>query len=248
MTGLDLTRRAGARGFLGQPGHGAIDNLDRTSSPPGHIGAWQPCCAPQMSRLGQKGTAGMSERPFRKPNSLKHGGFSRTELLPWEDVNKFEELRRALREEFEPKGPLEEDCVSTILSNMWRKRRVREKRNLDIAAALDRVENHVLWKEPPPLMETSRDRTIYQLQEKRPEPRTRPADDYEQLLGFSSRLYGDAQKKIVEISVKMLPREFSSHLREKVPPEKFEMTQQWIVALKERSRQRPVADGAPTRT
>jgi len=30
----------------------------------------------------------------------------------------------------------------------------------------------------------------------------------------------------------MLPREFSSHLREKVPCENFESTRQWVVALK----------------
>jgi hypothetical protein len=28
----------------------------------------------------------MSERRFRKPNALKHGGFSRIELMPWEDL------------------------------------------------------------------------------------------------------------------------------------------------------------------
>ena len=96
----------------------------------------------------------MSERHLRKPNALKHGGFSRIELMPWEDPHEFEELHRGLKEEFEPKGPLQEECIHTILSCMWRKRRVRHKRNLDTAAALDRVENRVLWEEPPPLFET----------------------------------------------------------------------------------------------
>jgi hypothetical protein len=86
----------------------------------------------------------MSERRFRKPNALKHGAFSGTELLPWEDKNAYEELRRGLREQYEPEGPLQEDCVDTIVSALWRKRRVRDKRNFDIAAALDRVENRVL--------------------------------------------------------------------------------------------------------
>jgi hypothetical protein len=141
-------------------------------------------------------TAGMSERRYRKPNALKHGGFSRTELLPWEDVNEFEELHRGLKEEFEPRGPLQEDCVYTILSCMWRKRRVREKRNLDTADALDRVENRVLWEEPPPLFETRLD------------------------------------DKVLELRLLMLPPEFSAHLREKVPPGKFESSRSWIVELK----------------
>ena len=174
----------------------------------------------------------MSERRFRKPNAFKHGGFSSIELLPWEDVNEFEELHRGLKEEYEPTGPLQEDCVYTILSCMWRKRRVREKRNLEIAAALDRVENRVLWKDPPPLSETQLDKMKYQFAENRSEPRTRPTDDYAQLLGFSTSLYGDLQRNLLELKINLLPHEFSAHLREKLPPENFELTRQWIVALK----------------
>ena len=131
----------------------------------------------------------MPERPFHKPNALKHGGFSRSELLPWEDVNEYEELCRGLKEEFEPTGPLQEDCVNTILSCMWRKRRVRDKRNLDTAAALDRVENRVLWEAPPPLFDTYIEGIKHSLANSRSEPRTKPPEDYQQSLGFSSSLY-----------------------------------------------------------
>jgi hypothetical protein len=174
----------------------------------------------------------MSERRFRKPNALKHGGFSRSELLPWEDVNEYEELRRGLKEEFEPTGPLQEDCVNTILSCMWRKRRVRDKRNLDTAAALDRAENRVLWEDPPPLFDTDIERIKYSLANSRSEPRSKPPEDYQQLLGFSSSLYRERDKRLLELSISMLPHEFSAHLREKVPPENFESTRHWIVALK----------------
>ena len=174
----------------------------------------------------------MSERRFRKPNALKHGGFSRTELMPWEDLHEFEELHRGLKEEFEPKGPLQEDCIYTILSCMWRKRRVRERRNMDTAAALDRVENRVLWEEPPPLFETDLERIKYSLAERRSEPRTQPPEDYQQLLGFSASLYGELKRNLLKLNITMLPHEFSAHLREKVPPENFESTRQWIVALK----------------
>lgn len=74
--------------------------------------------------------------------------------MPWEDVKEYEELRRGLKEEFDPKVPLQEDRVSIILSCMWRKRRVCDKPNLDTAAALDRVENRALWEHPPPLFDT----------------------------------------------------------------------------------------------
>src|SRR5258706_14174907 len=116
----------------------------------------------------------MSERRFRKPNALKHGGFSSIELLPWEDVNEFEELHRGLKEEYEPTGPLQEVCVYTILSCMWRKRRVREKGNLEIAAALDRVKNHVWWKERPQLLETIIDQMQNKMTENLSDPLTTP--------------------------------------------------------------------------
>jgi hypothetical protein len=191
------------------------------------------CLAVRLDELPQaERTAGMSERRFRKPNAFKHGGFSKVELLPWEDVNEFEELHRGLKEEFGPEGPLQEDCVYTILSCMWRKRRVREKRNLDTAAALDRVENRVLWEDPPPLFDTDIEGVKYSLANRRSESRSKPPEDYQQLLGFSSSLYREHDKSLLELSVNMLPREFSSHLREKVPRENFESTRQWVVALK----------------
>jgi len=174
----------------------------------------------------------MSNRRVRKPNALKHGAFSGIELLPWEDAKEYEELHRRLTEEFDPKGPLQEDCVNTILSCMWRKRRVREKRNLDTAAALDRVENRVLWENPRPLFDTEIEGIKYSLANRRSEPRTRAPEDYQQLLGFSSSLYKDRSKSLLELSLNMLPREFSSHLREKVPRENFESTRRWVVALK----------------
>lgn len=175
----------------------------------------------------------MSERRFRKPNALKHGAFSNVELLPWEDANEYEELRRGLFEEHQPEGPLQEDCVNTVLTNLWRKRRLRAKRNFDIAAALDKVENRVLWEEPLPLFDTKEETTINALKAHLKGPRpTRPLDDYEQLLGFSSSLYRELDGTILKVKITMLPREFSSHLNEKVPCENFEYTSQWVFALK----------------
>jgi hypothetical protein len=135
-------------------------------------------------------------------------------------------------EEHQPEGPPQEDCVNIIHSCMWRKRRVRLKRNLDTAAALDRVENRVLWEDPPPLFGTSMEKTMHALREKRGGPPTRPRDDYQQLLGFSASLYCDLDKSLLELRVKMLPTVFSAHLREKVPCQNFESTACWIVALK----------------
>ena len=180
----------------------------------------------------------MSERRFRKPNALKHGAFSELELLPWEDADEYEELRRALFQEHQPEGPLQEDCVNTILTNLWRKRRVRAKRNFDIAAALDKLENRVLWEEPLPLFDTREETTINALKAKLERPSaerarpTGPRDDYSQLLGFSSSLYRELSGRLLKGIISMLPAEFSAHLNEKVPSEKFEYHSEWVVAVK----------------
>jgi hypothetical protein len=181
----------------------------------------------------------MSERRFRKPNALKHGAFSGHELLPWEDVNEYEDLRRGLFSEHQPEGPLQEDCVNTVLTNLWRKRRVRAKRNFDIGAALDKVENRVLWEEPLPIFGTElgtiKQRLAAALDRPRPKERqetTGPPDDYSQLMGFSSSLYEELEGSLLELKISMLPPEFRAHLNENVPSEKFEYHHQWVIAVK----------------
>ncbi|MFG3591807.1 hypothetical protein [Bradyrhizobium sp. RDI18] len=100
---------------------------------------------------------------YRKPNALKHGGFSRMELFPWENPAEFERLHRDLIEQYQPRGPLQEDCIQTIASFIWRKRRIRDKRRFDTQAALDRAENAVVWGHPLPLMDTDEDITLHRL-------------------------------------------------------------------------------------
>ena len=95
-----------------------------------------------MAREEKK--VGLPKR-YRKPNALKHGGFSRMELFPWENSAEFQRLHRDLVEQYHPRGPLQEDCIETITSLMWRKRRIRDKRLFDVQAALERAENRVLW-------------------------------------------------------------------------------------------------------
>lgn len=170
-------------------------------------------------------------RNDRKPSALKHGAFSRTEVLPWEDSAEYEELRRGLIDELQPNGRLQDDCVNSIAYWQWRKHRVLAKRNLDIAEELGRVENLELWEDPPPLFETSIEGTKHALS-KRPSGPSPVKDDYQQLLGFSTSLYRQARQSLVEMSIKMLPPEFSAYLQEKVPANKFGSTNEWIIALK----------------
>ena len=174
----------------------------------------------------------MSDKSFRRPNALKHGAFSEIALLPWEDASEFENLRNGLIEEFQPEGPLQQDCVNTILSCMWRKRRVRDKRQFDTAAELDRIHNRTLWQDPPPFFETKVDACKHVISNSSSGGSVPARDDYSQLLGFSSSLYGDLHVSLLELRIRMLPPEFSAYLREKVPKDNFDHTDDWGFALK----------------
>ena len=181
----------------------------------------------------------MSEKPFRKPSALKHGAFSNILLLPWEDPNEFEALHRDLEEYFQPEGPAEKDVVNTILKCMWAKRRVSDKRLFDTAAELDRARNQALWEDPDPFFDTKREALIHRLSnlgERRSRTSSRLAshrEDYSQLVGFSSRLYGDTPSSLLKLMVKMLPPQYAAHLEAKVPADKFESDWEWAFALKQ---------------
>jgi hypothetical protein len=174
----------------------------------------------------------MTSRRSRLPAAFKHGAFAAVELLPWEDPAAYEQLRQELLEELEPEGALQQECVQDILMATWRKRRVRERRNVETKAVLLEPQNRVFDREPDPLFETRRERTMYSLSKPTSERSGPPRDDYERLLQFSSRLFLDTDPQVVELSVGMLPEEYKVHLQGRVPRDKFEGPHLWITALK----------------
>jgi hypothetical protein len=60
-------------------------------------------------------------RHKKQPGAFKHGGYSALGLLPGESPAEFEQLHEDLAEELAPRGPLEEDIVSTLARLLWRK-------------------------------------------------------------------------------------------------------------------------------
>jgi len=80
-------------------------------------------------------------------NALKHGAFSQALILPGEDPNDLQELLTALRDEWNPEGPSENDKIESIAICMWRKRRFRTylrnslAKNVRIEAALEQHRN-----------------------------------------------------------------------------------------------------------
>ena len=58
-------------------------------------------------------------------NALRHGVLSGFVVLPWEDLEDFQQLLAALVAEHGPHGPTEEHAVEEIAGVIWRKRRLR---------------------------------------------------------------------------------------------------------------------------
>jgi hypothetical protein len=153
----------------------------------------------------------VSDKRFRPPSAYKHGGFSKTVLFPWEDADEFDDLHRSLQEEWEPSGALEEDAVYTILTCIWRKHRIRDKRNLDTLAALQKQDLKELSEKPLPFFDTKQEKTMYALKHMpRSDGRPRYDGAFSQLVGFSSSLYGRLDGQFLELSIGMLGGELST--------------------------------------
>jgi hypothetical protein len=61
-------------------------------------------------------------------NARKHGAFSQMIILPGEDRQEYEALHQAVMEEWDPQGRTQEDKVSDIVQNLWRKGQLRRRR------------------------------------------------------------------------------------------------------------------------
>ena len=171
-------------------------------------------------------------RRFRKPNALKHGAYSEIGLLPWEHPDEFQQLRREIWDELQPEGFLQEECAEDILHSKWRKRRLRTRRKLEAAAALDKVENQVFREQPPPLSDTRLENFKHAMSQPSSERRGPARDDYEHLLRFSASLYREIALPVLKFAIARLPHEFRDHLNAQVPQEKFDTTEQWVSAVK----------------
>ena len=64
--------------------------------------------------------------PKSHMNALTLGQYARSDtLLPWEDAEDYEKLRRAIFADLQPQGALEEEIASNIAENRWLRTRLR---------------------------------------------------------------------------------------------------------------------------
>jgi hypothetical protein len=74
-----------------------------------------------LKSTGPKSTKGKARASL---NALKHGLLAKDIVLPSEDEQEFEGLRRALITELRPEGSLEEQIAERIVACLWRLRRI----------------------------------------------------------------------------------------------------------------------------
>jgi hypothetical protein len=81
---------------------------------------------PPALQHGNRRDAPAVRNPKRKPsNAIKHGVFSIIPVMPGEDPREFEAIRSAVRDEWQPSGPTEEDKVFAIAHAIWCKLRAQ---------------------------------------------------------------------------------------------------------------------------
>ena len=64
----------------------------------------------------------MSVPVKKRPNALKHAGYSATSILPGESAAEFEKLHKGLIREFSPNGALESEIIATLAHLLSRRR------------------------------------------------------------------------------------------------------------------------------
>jgi hypothetical protein len=170
----------------------------------------------------------------RRPNALKHGAFSSVTIFPWEDKAEYEALLRELVDEWQPSGAFEEEAVCTIARCMWKKRRILEKRQLEVFAELNKPPASSS-RQAEPFFKTRSERTNWWLAQRKPARATIPPGanrDVENLLEFSTSLYGDLSERTLGWKFTMAP-EFAAELNIAVPREKYMEWIDYMRALKQ---------------
>jgi len=145
-----------------------------------------------VSRSRKSKTAG-------RPSALKHGAFSSSAFFPWENRADFEALHMELISEWDPCGAFEEEAVFTIATCMWKKRRIREKRQLEVLAHLQKPEPQSS-KEPIPFFESRIENLKFQFSHMSKStavapPSHRLNSDEAMLLELSAGFYGNMSEQ-----------------------------------------------------
>ena len=76
----------------------------------------------------------------KKPNSFKHGVYSRDIMLPGESFRGYEALAADLNEEWVPEGPTERSLVGRLVGLYWRKQRLDRYENAKLKQRVEAIQ------------------------------------------------------------------------------------------------------------
>jgi hypothetical protein len=165
-----------------------------------------------------------------RPSALKHGAFSSSAFFPWESRADFEALHLELIDEWDPCGAFEEEAVFTIASCMWKKRRIREKRQLEVIAHLQTPDPQSS-KQPTPFFESKIEQLKFMLSNKSTPASHGLNSDEATLLKLSNSFYGDLSEFSLKLTFQF-GNKFTEHLKGAVPRENYPEFIDYVRALK----------------
>jgi hypothetical protein len=172
----------------------------------------------------------------RRPNALKHGAFSSVAFFSWENRADFDIIHNELIEEWDPDGAFEQEAVFTIASCMWKKRRIRERRQLEVLAELHQPHPQSS-REPTPFFDSKIEQIKFTLSNRSRStavapPSARFNHDEAVLLQLSASLHGEVTEQSLRWTLDLHPNQFTRHLKEAVPRGNYPGFIDYIRALK----------------
>ena len=137
-----------------------------------------------------------------------------------------------LIDEWDPCGAFEQEAVFTIASCMWKKRRIRDKRQLEVIAHLQTPDPQSS-KQPIPFFESKIERLKFMLSNKSGAPPSHQLNtDEAMLLRLSNSFYGDLSESSLKLTLSLPKNKFTEHLKEAVPRENYTEFVDYVRALK----------------
>lgn len=73
-----------------------------------------------LGRTGPKSAKGKANSAL---NAVKHGGYAKTKILPFEDAGERKRLERELYRAYDPKDAIEEDFIDRLVDHYWARER-----------------------------------------------------------------------------------------------------------------------------
>lgn len=73
----------------------------------------------KINILGKTGPRSLKGKSISSMNAVKHGAYSKTEILPHEDAAERKRLQREIYKALKPKGAVEENLADQMIDNLW---------------------------------------------------------------------------------------------------------------------------------